>query len=353
MKRGPSYALGDKTAADGRFEQRIAGKSISAMEARARGLTASPETFDRCTPGKIDRDAAHVVMRRRADWNRLGDRIDSGGVAKAGDRRKAARKIEVRHVPRVEKNPVARRQVPPDRARDNIARCKLGAGHADHEAMASLVDEDRPFAAHGLADELKRRRNAIERGRMKLDKFEIGHGHARLRREGQPFTPRSSRISAMLEQAADAASRDDGALRSENHRSASAFGDNSCHGVIFDEQPPRRETFDHGDGGRFARKTGQGPHDFASAAIAAGMNDPPARMRGFEAKNKFAFAVAIERHAAPDQFADRCRRGFEDRPRDKLVAKAVAGLERIGEMQRKIVVRPKARGDPALCEDAR
>jgi hypothetical protein len=137
---GPFDALGDKTAADSRFEQGVAGKSIAAVEARARGLAASPETFHRCTPGKIDRDAAHVIMRRRADWNRLGDRIDSGRVTKAGDRRKAARKIEVRHVPRVEKNPVARRQVPPDRARDNIARCKLGSGHAGHEAMASLVD---------------------------------------------------------------------------------------------------------------------------------------------------------------------------------------------------------------------
>ena len=123
------------------------------MEARARRLSASPETLDGCAPGKIDRDAAHVVMRRRADWNRPGDRIDSGGVTKAGDRRKTARKIEVRHVPRVEKNPVARRHVPPDRARDNVARGKLGAGHADHEAVAGLIDENCALAPHGLADE--------------------------------------------------------------------------------------------------------------------------------------------------------------------------------------------------------
>ncbi len=83
------------------------------------------------------------------------------------------------------------------------------------------------------------------------------------------------------------------------------------------------------------------------------MNDPRVRMRGFETKGKFALAVAIERHAAPDQFVDRGRRGFEDRAGDKLVAKTIAGLERIREMQRKIVVRPKASGDPALSEDAR
>src|SRR2546426_299383 len=104
--------------------------------------------------------------------------------------------------------------------------------------MASLVDEDRPFAAHGLADELKRKGNAIERGRMKLNKFEIDQGRARLPRKGQPFTPRSSRIGAILEEAAHAAGCDDGALRSENHRSVDAFGDNSSQGVILDEQLP-------------------------------------------------------------------------------------------------------------------
>ncbi len=119
---------------------------------------------------------------------------------------------------------------------------------------------------------------------MKLDKFEIGQGRARLPRESEPFTPRSSRIGAMLKKAADAASRDNRALRSENHRSAAAFGDDSRQGVILDEQPSRRETLDQGDGGCFARKASQGPHDFASAGI-AGMNDPPARMRGFEAKS--------------------------------------------------------------------
>ncbi len=84
---------------------------------------------------------------------------------------------------------------------------------------------------------------------MKLDKFEIGQDRTRLRREGQPFAPRSSRIGAILEQAADAAGRDDGALRRENHRSAGTFSDNSRHGVILDEQPPRREPLDQGDRG--------------------------------------------------------------------------------------------------------
>jgi hypothetical protein len=138
--RGSGDALGDEAATDGRLKEGIAGKPIGAVEARGRGLAASPETLDRCTPGKIDRDAAHVIMRRRADWNRLSDRIDSGRLTIAGDRRKATRKIEIRHDSRIEKNAVSRRHVPPNGASDNVARCKLGAGHAGHKATASLVD---------------------------------------------------------------------------------------------------------------------------------------------------------------------------------------------------------------------
>ena len=72
-----------KTAADGGFEQGIAGEAIGAVQASARRLAARPEAFDRRAPAKIDRDAAHVIMRRRADGNGLRDGIDAGRVAKA------------------------------------------------------------------------------------------------------------------------------------------------------------------------------------------------------------------------------------------------------------------------------
>jgi hypothetical protein len=92
--RGPFDAFGNKTAADGGFEQGIAGEAIGAVQARARRLATSPKTFDRCAPGQINGDAAHMIMRRRADRYRLRDGIDTSRVAKARDGRKAARKIE-------------------------------------------------------------------------------------------------------------------------------------------------------------------------------------------------------------------------------------------------------------------
>ena len=71
----------------------------------------------------------------------------------------------------------------PDGARDDIARRKLRAGRIRHETIAVFVDESRTFAAHRFADQFQREGAGIERGRMKLDKFKIGHSGAGARRE--------------------------------------------------------------------------------------------------------------------------------------------------------------------------
>jgi hypothetical protein len=56
---------------DRRFQQRIAGKTVGTVEARDGDLAAGPESFDRASPGEVNRDPAHVVVRGRtsfADW---------------------------------------------------------------------------------------------------------------------------------------------------------------------------------------------------------------------------------------------------------------------------------------------
>src|SRR5208337_670866 len=214
-------------------------------------------------------------------------------------------------------------------------------------------DENSALASHGLAYELQRKRSAVERGRMKLDKLEIGHGRASLGRERQALAPGSGRIGAMLKQAADAAGRDYHAIRGEDYRSAMVIGDNPRHGVILNEEPLYCGSLEQGDGGCLVHTTRRGVHDFAPARIAAGMNNSPARMRGLQAKNKSALAIAIEWNATPDQFGDCRRRRGENCAGNGLIANAIACIERVGEMLRKIIVRPKARCDPALREDAR
>src|SRR5215470_1043992 len=83
------------------------------------------------------------------------------------------------------------------------------------------------------------------------------------------------------------------------------------------------------------------------------MNDAPSRMRGFEAKRQFALAVAIERNAAPNQILDGSRCCCEYRPCGRLVAKAVAGFQRIGKMQFDVIAGTKTGSYAALGERTR
>jgi len=89
-------------------------------------------------------------------------------------------------------------------------------------------------------------------------------------------------------------------------------GENARHRIVLDDQPPRGDPLDDGDRRRLARELRQNAHDFTAAAIAARMNNAATRMRRFEAKQKFAFPVAIEGRAEADQVLDRSRRRGEN-----------------------------------------
>ena len=67
---------------------------------------------------------------------------------------------------------------------------------------------------------------------------------------------------------------------------------------------------------------------------------------GFEAKQQTSVGVAIERRAEPRQLLDGGGRGGENAERDGSYHKAVAGFQRIGEMQGEIVVGPEAGAEP-------
>ncbi len=55
-------------------------------------------------------------------------------------------------------------------------------------------------------------------------------------------------------------------------------------------------------------------------------------MRGFETKGDPALGISIEAYAEPLEVFDGGGRGCEDRRRDDVVAKAIAGGERIRQM---------------------
>ena len=73
----------------------------------------------------------------------------------------------------IEEHAVAVGQVAPDRAGDDVARRKLAARHAGHEARPGFVDQRRALAAYRLADQRQRMTSGIERRRVELHKLQV------------------------------------------------------------------------------------------------------------------------------------------------------------------------------------
>ncbi|BCH05115.1 hypothetical protein MesoLj131b_71140 (plasmid) [Mesorhizobium sp. 131-2-5] len=76
-------------------------------------------------------------------------------------------------------------------------------------------------------------------------------------------------------------------------------------------------------------------------------------MRGLQAKAQRPFWRPIEADPKVCQGFNRVRGRMEDTAGDVCVAQAIAGGNRVGEVQRRIIVMTHARGQTALCPRAR
>ena len=96
-----------------------------------------------------------------------------------------------------------------------------------------------------------------------------------------------------------------------------------------------------------------GAHDLASRGVAFRVNDAPAPVRRLQPQLEGAVAVTIEAGAHVDEIGNGRRGTFEDAMRGFGIAKAVAGRERVGDMEVGAVVGADAGGDAALGPGAR
>ena len=242
--------------------------------------------------------------------------------------------------------------VAPDRARNDVAGGEFGAGLVRHEALAGLVDQGRAVAADSLGEQRHRARRPVERGRMKLDEFEIRKLRARARRQRQALTEAAGRIGAVEKQPADAAGRDHDAAGIDHQRAVLVHGEHALDGIVLDDQPSRLDTLEQRDRRTFAHRRDQRAHDLAAGAVAGGVNDPVAAVGGLEAEPPAAIRPPVEGDAKPGEMFDRSRRGIDDPARDGLVAKTRAGGDGVGEMQRRVVIPAHRRRQPALRPQA-
>ena len=87
-----------------------------------------------------------------------------------------------------------------------------------------------------------------------------------------------------------------------------------------------------GDRRRPPYSGGERADQFAPRCIAGRMEDPPARVRRLEPEPQLPVAIPIESDTEVCEVFDRFRCGIDDPSDRRLVAKSVAGRERVGEV---------------------
>ena len=119
-------------------------------------FAARPKAGERAAALGVHGDPAHVIVLRRPNRDRLARRIDAGRAAGRGDDREARREPRPDRRARVEEDAPALRALAA-MARATTSRGASSApGTSGHEPLAGIVDQDRAFAAHRLADQRHR-----------------------------------------------------------------------------------------------------------------------------------------------------------------------------------------------------
>ncbi len=326
------------------------------MQAGAGDLAAGPQAGHAGAPGRVHGDAAHVVVRGRANRDRLRRGVDPRGAAEGVDRREMAR--EIRDAPGIEAHAAAGGEHAPNLARHHVARLQVAAREAGHHRGARAVDQGRALAAHRLADQRHRVAADVERGRVELHELHAAQGGAGQRGHGDARAVRAARVGGVVEQPAHAAGGQHHARGAQHQILAAALREDAAHAAPFrgraiEQQAAGGQALQHRDRRRGGHGGDQGAHDLPAGAVAGGVHDAPARVRGLQPDAKRAVRVAVETGAVPCQRPDRGGPGLDDAAHRVRVAQAGTGGERVGDVQLGAVVRADGGGDAALRPGAR
>jgi hypothetical protein len=158
---------------------------------------------------------------------------------------------------------------------------------------------------------------------------------------------------AVQEQPADATRGDHDAAGIDHQRALRVHREYALDRIVFDDQAACLDALQQRDRRAAAHRCDQRAHDLAPGAIAGGVHDPVAAVRGFQAEPPAAIGPAVEGDAKPCEMLDRRGGRVDDAVRDGFIAQAGACGERIGEVQGRGVVPAHRRGKSALRPQAR
>src|SRR5262249_26017343 len=122
----------------------------------------------------------------------------------------------------------------------------------------------------------------------------------------------------------------------------------SATSALFDDQIHCKMIVHTLDSFLLHRLSDQDPHHFVASRIATSPEYAAAAMRGFSGKGKFTTGL-VEFGAPFDQLLDPLRSFFDEHTHRILATETMAGLERVGQMDRHVVFFTHRDGDAALC----
>jgi hypothetical protein len=219
--------------------------------------------------------------------------------------------------------------------------------HASHHAPTSTVEEDRPLAAHRLADQHLLPgclRSGPQHGRVELDELDVGDrepgaqgdrhtvaGHRRwVRRRGEHLAPAAAgqhdRPRPHHTDRGDCAGRVE-----QRHRQAGGLA--PADGGSADDEVERERPLEHRRPGRDGSLV-ERALDLGAAAVTTGVDDPVMAVAALagERRNHPAGSGRVERRAQAHQITDRPRGRADESSDDGLVTQPGTGRQRVGHV---------------------
>ncbi len=320
------------------------------MHPRARHLTRGEQSGHRCTPVEIRFDAAHHVVRGRADRQQIAREIESGFQACCGNHRKPPVHVVCVKMAKAEKDRTAD---PPglehDAARDDVARREIGGGMvAEHERLPLAIHEPRALAAKGLREKEPRCVRHIEHGRMELHELHVGDARACAVRERDAITCRDFWIGGFRKHLARAAC---GQQRRARERAAGlAVRADEAHtqtAAVLDDGADRERVREHANPRDGGDTLPQHASDLAPRGVFRVQHAAHA-VRALGCERGLAIGAASEAGAPLDELARVPRPFVAEHAHGALVAEPVARAQRVSGVQIRRVVFAERRGDAAL-----
>jgi tetratricopeptide (TPR) repeat protein len=221
-----------------------------------------------------------------------------------------------------------------------------------HEPLPAPVEEDRPLAAHRLADERERVLAGVERGGMELHELHVGETRAGAVRDREAVAGGDLRVGRVAVDLPAAARREHRRVRHDLHR---APGDARAHAghlravaVVDEQQVEHARRLVHRDVAALADLLHERARHLRARLVALRVHDALAGMRRFLPQLEVAVGVEVEARPRGLQLPHARRSLLHEHLHGGRVAQRRAGGQRILTVELRRVAGTERRGDPAL-----